>query len=115
VKYCSKCGKELADTAVFCDMCGSRINSAASNPASENKWNIGFSILGFFFPIVGFILYLVYRESDPRKAKSAGVGALIGFALKSVGAIISAVFSAVAAGQFFRGLTELIQNILTEI
>ena len=35
-------------------------------------------MLSFFFPIVGLILYLVWMDSEPGKAKSAGKGALIG-------------------------------------
>ena len=34
--------------------------------------------LGFFIPIVGLILYLVWKDQTPLKAKSAGKGALIG-------------------------------------
>lgn len=34
-------------------------------------------ILGFLFPIVGLILYLVWKPDYPRKAKSAGVAALV--------------------------------------
>jgi zinc transporter ZupT len=39
---------------------------------------MGFAVLGFFFPIVGLILWLVWRENLPRKAKSCGKGALVG-------------------------------------
>ena len=38
----------------------------------------GFATLGFFFPVVGLILYLVWKDQTPQKAHSAGKGALIG-------------------------------------
>jgi len=38
----------------------------------------GFATLGFFFPVVGLILYLVWKPQTPLKARSAGKGALIG-------------------------------------
>ena len=41
----------------------------------------GFAILCFCFPIVGLILYCVWRETLPQRAKSAGVGGLIGFTI----------------------------------
>ena len=40
--------------------------------------NAGFAVLGFFFPVIGLILYLVWRETLPLRARSAGKGAIIG-------------------------------------
>ena len=37
------------------------------------------TLLGFFFPIIGLILFLVYEAKKPKRAKSAGKGALSGF------------------------------------
>lgn len=51
----------------------------------------GFAILCFCFPIVGLILYCVWRESLPQRAKSAGVGGLLGF-------VIGVVLVAIAYG-----------------
>jgi len=39
--------------------------------------NFGWSVLGFFMPIVGLILYLVWMNDRPKDAKAAGKGALI--------------------------------------
>ena len=39
--------------------------------------SFGFAVLGFFIPIVGLILWLVWRDQTPLKAKSAGTGALV--------------------------------------
>jgi len=44
----------------------------------------GFAVLGFFIPIVGLILWLVWKDNTPLKAKSAGKGALIGFIVSIV-------------------------------
>lgn len=49
-----------------------------------DKPSFWFSLLGFFFPIVGLILYLVYENKKPKRAKSAGKGALAGFITKIV-------------------------------
>jgi hypothetical protein len=40
--------------------------------------SFGFAALGFFFPVVGLILWLVWKAETPLKAKSAGTGALVG-------------------------------------
>ncbi len=43
--------------------------------------SFGWAILGFFFPLVGFILFLIWRKDKPTSAKHAGIGTLIGFIL----------------------------------
>lgn len=47
----------------------------------NDSGSIGWAILGFFFPIVGLILYLVWKSTKPQCAKMAGIGALVGFCL----------------------------------
>ena len=79
MKYCSKCGKEIMDEAVICPGCGCaqennvqnnvqgnsvpQIKEALSDIQKEAWSNSGWSLLGFFIPIVGLILYLVYKNS----------------------------------------------------
>jgi len=54
------------------------MSTYSTPPAKEDKSSIGFGILGFFIPIVGLILWLVWRGETPLKAKSCGIGAIIG-------------------------------------
>lgn len=44
----------------------------------DTSSGFGYGVLGFFFPAIGLILYLVWKTDHPRRAHSAGVGALIG-------------------------------------
>ena len=89
MKYCSKCGKELMDEAVVCPGCGcAQDNKVIQNDASSFGW----AVLGFFFPIVGLILYLVWKDSTPLKAKSAGKGALVSVI---VSIVLSVVYSVI--------------------
>lgn len=79
MKYCSKCGKEIMDEAVICPGCGCaqennvpgnnapQIKTALSNLGREASSNFGWSVLGFFIPIVGLILYLVWKETNRFK------------------------------------------------
>ncbi len=39
--------------------------------------SVGFNALAFLFPIVGLILYLVWKDSTPNRAKAIGKWALI--------------------------------------
>ena len=88
--FCSKCGKEVNDEAVVCVHCGCAIENKKT-PATNDAPNAGFTVLGFFIPLVGLILYLVNKDTAPLKAKSAGKGALIGFCVSLVFSIIYGV------------------------
>jgi len=92
-RFCGACGAELSSANAFCIVCGSRLadQSASSgqmpqrmgNPAASGQYEPdapsgGFTALGFFFPVIGLILYLVWRETLPLRARSASKGAIIG-------------------------------------
>ena len=108
MKYCSKCGKEIMDEAVICPGCGCaqennvpgnnapQIKTALSNLGREASSNFGWSVLGFFIPIVGLILYLVWKETNPSKAKAAGYGALSGFLLSLCVSVIAGVIAGIS-------------------
>ncbi|RGY65640.1 hypothetical protein DXA30_04390 [Fusobacterium ulcerans] len=51
----------------------------------QDRGGFAWGCLGFCIPIVGLILWLVWRDEKPRTAKAVGIGAL-------VSAIIGAVF-----------------------
>lgn len=81
--YCKKCGKELKEGEEFCPACGASVNGAVAAPdviqsANDDSGSLGWLFLGFFIPIVGLILFLVWKSEKPRSAKKAGLGALIG-------------------------------------
>ena len=46
---------------------------------SADSGSIGWGILGCCLPLVGLILFLVWKDSKPLSAKKAGIGALVGF------------------------------------
>ena len=82
MKFCSHCGAEINAAAVVCVKCGCAV--ANLNPAVVGVVNpndapsSGFATLGFFCPWLGLILFLIWNNSSPKKAKSCGKGALIG-------------------------------------
>ena len=65
-------------------------------PAVADAPSTGFAILSFFFPLVGLILWLVWKDKTPLKAKSCGKGALIGVIVNVVFSIIYGVIIGVA-------------------
>lgn len=50
----------------------------------KTRGSIGYGFLSFFVPIVGLILFLVWRETEPGNSKVSGIGALIGLIFWSV-------------------------------
>ena len=99
--FCKNCGAELEEGTAFCPKCGAdqqqekraaqqtqqtppsgadwvQQNAAQSQtPVTNDSGSIGWGLLGFCVPIVGLVLFLVWRNEKPRAAKVAGVGALI--------------------------------------
>lgn len=102
MKYCSKCGKEIMDEALICPECGcvqeSIVQGKNASQTKESSNNIGWSILGFLVPIAGLILYPVWKETSPTKAKAAGVGALIGFVVSIFFSLIVGIGCGLIAG-----------------
>ena len=95
--FCSRCGKEIDDKAVICVHCGCSVGNTISKP--DDAPSSGFAVLGFFIPLVGLILYLIYNESNrPLRAKSAGKGALIGFIVRVAIYIISGIIYIIGVG-----------------
>ena len=100
MKICSRCGREIADTALFCPGCGNSVsgnnNSANTNDIPDNL----FAVLGFLIPIVGVLLFLIYEDKKPSRAGSSGKGALIGFIVRIIIYVILAVKVALLDGLF---------------
>lgn len=97
MKFCAKCGKEINDEAVVCPGCGCMQNGTAINGKADSS-SFGWALLGFCIPIVGLILYLVWKDNTPLKAKSAGKGALVSVIISVVVYIIYACIIGAAIG-----------------
>ena len=96
--YCKNCGQQLDDRAVVCPHSGVATgNGQIKTTAADDRPSGGFAVLCFFFPIVGLILYLVWRDNYPQKAHSCGKGALIGVIVSAVGTILYVVVFACSA------------------
>lgn len=113
--YCKNCGRTVDDTSSYCNNCGARIDNKPNADVSEDNSNLGFAILGFFIPIVGLILFLIYEEKKPKRAKSAGKGALIGFITEIVLAIILVILSVVFATSLFNNISNDIESNIPAI
>ncbi|MBR5328769.1 MAG: zinc-ribbon domain-containing protein [Firmicutes bacterium] len=117
MKYCSNCGKELADHMAYCPECGTAQQAVPQQPvyqqapqqpyqapraqAPVDTGSIGWAFLGFFFPVVGLILFLVWKDQKPLTSKKAGLGALIGVISSVVLSVIYVIIVMFAAAAYF--------------
>lgn len=79
-KFCYNCGNELDEKAYVCVKCGVLVaEDKVDNNVNNNvdKGSFGWAVLGFFVPLVGLILFLVWRSDRPLSSKKAGIGALV--------------------------------------
>ena len=79
--YCKNCGQQIDNQAAICPNCGVAQNA---KPAVTDNGGFGWGLLGCCIPIVGLILFLVWKYSKPNTAKAAGIGALVSVILAAV-------------------------------
>ena len=105
MKYCYKCGKELADDAVFCSGCGCACSPDMNAPGRQNEEDnisVGLCILAFFIPIFGLIYWAIKRQDTPKNANAIGLTALISWGIGTISSIISSVVFAETMSEFFK-------------
>ena len=91
---CNYCGYKVSEDCKCCPNCGedpktrkkkTQVEKSTkeydSTTETKNSIEADYSflwgILGYFIPIVGLILFIVWRESKPKESKAVGIGALI--------------------------------------
>ena len=77
--FCKNCGTQVDDNVVICPNCGAAQDTVVVNqqPPVVDNGGFGWGLLGCCVPIVGLILFLVWKDSKPKTAKAAGIGALV--------------------------------------
>lgn len=91
-KFCQNCGAKIDVKAVVCPKCGVPINDTQQNGVNPEDRNNGWwNLLGFVFPIVGWILWAVWHREYPKRAHGICTWAWISFGISVVLGIISAM------------------------
>ena len=93
--YCKYCGHQAGENAYVCTQCGAKLHEEpivepAKPVDSGSAW---WGVLGAFFPTVGLILFLCWKDSMPKSAKSVGIGALVGVGVELFSMLASIIFS----------------------
>ena len=96
--YCTYCGKEIDDRAEICPHCGIRVRGRRACAMPDDAPSAGFAFLCFFVPILGLILYIIWKDEYPMKAASCGKGALLSVILGAVFTIFYIIMIVSIAG-----------------
>jgi len=93
---CPKCGKENVESAQFCAHCGEPLTANVVRPTpTGDEASVGpLGILFFCIPLVGAVMYFIWKDEKPLKAKKACNLALWGVGVGIVLNIISALIQA---------------------
>lgn len=92
--YCKNCGTLVDDNSSICPKCGAPMNSSNfSDNQVVDKGGFLWGLLGCCVPIAGLILFLVWKDTKPKTAKAAGIGALVSVILGVIYYILVFVLS----------------------
>lgn len=111
INYCPSCGERLNADYILCPHCGEDLRELTEKAEGERpeetvspqnhpdfkppeRTFMLWGLLGFLVPLVGVILYLVWREEQPRIANAVGAGALASIVIT----LLFIMFIATAAG-----------------
>ena len=93
--FCKNCGKEIDDKAVICPSCGVQQQEIApTTPEVVDNGGFLWGLLGCCVPIVGLVLFLVWKDTKPKTAKAAGIGALVAVGIAAVYYLIVLILGA---------------------
>lgn len=91
--YCPSCGTPTKEQQEICTHCGTQLHKEhVGNKTIEDKPEILLNVVSCCFPLVGLILFLVWRDTKPKSAKSVCLWAVIGSVLMVLIYIILFVF-----------------------
>ena len=88
--FCKNCGKGIDDNAYVCPHCG--VKTEKNNADADSGSKAGWGVLSFLIPLVGLILFLVWREERPNTANVCGKCAL---ASVIVGVVIGIIYGVI--------------------
>lgn len=113
--YCRNCGEQIDAQVTYCPKCGQQqLPLEQTQPVQyqyqaqpvqyqpvRDKGGFGWAVLGFLVPLAGLLLFLFMRDTEPKNAKSAGIGALVGTIASVVLFVLYIVFMVFLYGMIY--------------
>ena len=83
MNYCPNCGTKITKNQDFCLGCGKALKNNYSLPNSNietrDDLKIFYAIISLFFPIVGAIMYYLFKKTNLEMAKTCNMFSWLGF------------------------------------
>ncbi len=83
MKQCYRCGFQMFDRETKCPNCGYGYESKRGSGFGDRA-SIFLVIVSFLIPIIGLVLGLVKRSTQPRAAKKYFLSAIIGWVVAAI-------------------------------
>lgn len=108
--FCQKCGLKLNSDK--CPNCTTNVEQSKYQANANDAPNILFAIIGFLFPIIGFLIFFLCTATTPFAARSAVRGAIVNYVVVSILTIfaIFALFTLLSTVDFETLLEELLNT-----
>ena len=107
--FCKNCGSEIDDKAYVCPHCGVKVQDEV---VEDSGSKIGWGILSFIIPLVGLILYLVWKTERPATAKLCGKCALIAVIIEVAITILYAIVAGILIAAASSNMTAILPALL---
>lgn len=93
---CRSCGSEVDNNLLTCPNCGDNLKveeekKMQNDPVIEDIGGIIWFLIGVVVPILGLVLFIVWKDDKPKNSKSSGIGALAGVGLRILGMIVFSI------------------------
>lgn len=105
--FCKNCGKEIDNNAYVCPNCGVKVKDeiterreqqAATNLEADSGSKAGWGILSFLIPLVGLILFLIWKTERPKTASVCGKCALASVIVEVIVVILYVIIAVAVIG-----------------
>ena len=90
--FCKNCGQEIDNNADVCIHCGVATGNRDSTFSKKDEPSHLPGIAGCCFPLVGIILYFLWKDEKPKSASLVIKWTLAGLALGVIGFILYVLF-----------------------
>lgn len=104
MRYCKECGSAVDERNKYCISCGNPMGPLSPKIEHHNleyEGSYAWFIMGFFFPVVGIVLFFVWLHNKRKSSRSALLGSFI--------SIIVSVFLGILVANFLSGIPTFVE------
>lgn len=94
MNYCPHCGAKVNEDQDVCLSCGKQLKQHQTLNI-EDDGGFAWSLLGFFVPLLGLILGLIWKADRPNTSHALIKGAIIGIVLPFVLVLIITIIAVI--------------------